>query len=89
MRILHDEKLNQGISTVFKWVKGVFCMLWSEVREMYPDQYVVLQALSYHTEEDKKIMDEVVLIKTIDSLREATRELVRSSGDWFVYHTTK
>ncbi len=64
-------------------------MLWSEVREVYPDQYVVLQALSYHIEKDKKIIDEVAVIKTIDSPREATRELVRSSGDRFVYHTAK
>lgn len=64
-------------------------MLWSEVREVYPDQYVVLQALSYHIEENKKIIDEVAVIKTIDTARDATRELVRSSGDRFVYHTAK
>ncbi|MBP1931468.1 hypothetical protein [Ammoniphilus resinae] len=64
-------------------------MLWSEVREVYPDQYVVLQALSFHIKDNKKVVDEVAVIKTIDSARDATRELVRSSGDRFVYHTSK
>jgi hypothetical protein len=62
-------------------------MLWSEVREVYPNQYVVLEALSYHIEENKEMIEEVAVIKTIDTARDAT--IVQTSGDRFVYHTSK
>lgn len=64
-------------------------MKWEEVRELYPNNYVKLKELKSHIIGDKKYVDEIALIKVIDDPKEATKELVRSKGDVFVYHTKK
>ena len=40
-------------------------MKWDEVRKLYPDQYVLLEELETHIEEDKKYVDEVAIIRAI------------------------
>lgn len=62
-------------------------MKWQEVREIYPDQYVLLSILDSHLVDSRKIVDEVALIRPIDSAQEATSELLRSKGNTVVYHT--
>ena len=62
-------------------------MLWEEVRHLYPNQFVLVQALTSRIEKDKKYVDEVAFIRAIPDEKEATRTLVRSKGDTFVYHT--
>lgn len=62
-------------------------MKWNEVRKLCPDTYVVLEELDSHIIDNKKYVDEVALVKTIEDSKEATRELVRSKGKQFVYHT--
>ena len=64
-------------------------MLWQQVRETYPEQYVLVQALKYHTEDNRKYVEEVAIIKPIKDAQEATRELLHAKGDHFVYHTSK
>ena len=64
-------------------------MEWQEVRRLYPDQYVILEELESNIEENKKYVDKVAIIKSIDDPKEATRELVRSKGKKFVYHTAE
>ncbi|MCM3761999.1 hypothetical protein M3212_14580 [Alkalihalobacillus oceani] len=64
-------------------------MQWKEVRQLYPNQWVQLEALKAHVIEDKKIIDEVALIKPIKTDQEATTSLLNSSGDTFVFHTSK
>ena len=63
-------------------------VLWEEVHRLYPDQFVLVQALSSRIEKDKKYVDEVAFIRAIPDEKEATRVLVRSKGDTFVYHTS-
>lgn len=63
-------------------------MLWQEVRELYPDQFVQVQALNSRIENNKEYVDEVAFIRTIPDKIEATRILVKSKGDNFVYHTS-
>lgn len=64
-------------------------MKWQEVRRLYPNQYVVLEELESHIEGNKKYVEDVAIIKPIDDSKEATRELVRSKGKKFVYHTAE
>ncbi|GAX88439.1 hypothetical protein [Effusibacillus lacus] len=64
-------------------------MLWEEVRQLYPNQFVLVQALKSRVEENKKYVEEVAVIRPIPDEQEATRVLVRSKGDTFVYHTSK
>ncbi len=64
-------------------------MKWQEVRRLYPNQYVILEELESNIKENKKYIDDVAIIKSIDNPKEATRELVRSKGKKFVYHTAE
>ncbi|MDF2670878.1 MAG: hypothetical protein K0R67_3184 [Paenibacillus sp.] len=63
-------------------------MQWKEVRKIYPDQYVKLQILAFHTEGNTKYVDEVALIKAIQDPKEATKELLRSKDGIIVSHTS-
>lgn len=64
-------------------------MQWDEVRRLYPDKWVQLQAISSHIDRNKKVVEDVAVIRSIDNDREATKLLLKSSGDIFVYHTSK
>lgn len=63
-------------------------MQWEEVRKIYPDQYVKMQILTSHTEENTKYVDEVALIQAIQDPKEATQELLRSKEGTIVSHTS-
>lgn len=60
---------------------------WEEVQKIYPDQYVLLNILTSHIKGDKKYVDEVALIRSISSAKEATNELFHAKQGTFVYHT--
>ncbi|MDC3418343.1 hypothetical protein [Aquibacillus salsiterrae] len=62
-------------------------MKWSEVRRMYPNQYVKLNIIDFYLEGDKKIVTDVALINVIEDPKLATKELLKSKGDTIVYHT--
>ena len=62
-------------------------MKWDEVRHIYPNQYVKLNILDFHVEDNKKIVTDVALINTINDSKTATQELLKSKGDTIVYHT--
>lgn len=64
-------------------------MKWNEIREKYPNQFVLLKALKSHVDGDKKIVDDVALVKIIENSKEANELLIRSKGDTFVFHTSK
>lgn len=69
-------------------MKEVLNMKWEEVRTIYPNQFVKLQILDYHMVDNIKVVDDMAVIKAIADNREATKELVRSTGDVIVYHTS-
>lgn len=61
-------------------------MKWSEVRKIYPDQFVKLKVLSSHIENSQEFIEDVAIIRPIpDKL--ATKELLKSKGDELVFHT--
>jgi hypothetical protein len=62
-------------------------MKWEEIRKIYPNQYVLLEALEYHINGDKKYIDDMAVIKAFQDPKEATKTLVRCKGNNFVYHT--
>jgi hypothetical protein len=63
-------------------------MKWQEVRELFPDQFVLISILNYHEEGDKKIIDEVAPIRPIIN-EEANKEFFRAQSGSTVYHTSK
>lgn len=64
-------------------------MKWNEISEKYPNQFVLLKALKSHVDGDRKIVDDVALVKIIENSKEANELLIRSKGDTFVFHTSK
>lgn len=62
-------------------------MLWSEVRELYPNSWVVVTSEQSHIEDGKQYVDEVSVIRTLRSDRDAKKMLMQCSGETFVYHT--
>lgn len=62
-------------------------MRWSEVREFFPEQFVLVKALRSHIEGDSLHVDEMAVIRPIPDPLEATRELLKCKNDTFVYHT--
>ncbi|MBT2218299.1 hypothetical protein F3157_19735 [Virgibacillus dakarensis] len=61
-------------------------MKWSEVRELYPNQFVKLKVLSSHIENSQEFIEDIAVIKPV-SEKSATTELLNSIGDELVYHT--
>lgn len=62
-------------------------MLWSEVRELYPERWVMVTAVESRIENGKQYVDEVAVIRPLLDDRDAKKVLMQCSGDTFVYHT--
>jgi hypothetical protein len=63
-------------------------MKWEEVRNIYPNKFVLLRSLEAHIEENKKCIDDVAVIRVLDD-DEASGLLIKCKGDTFVFHTSK
>ncbi|WP_339836899.1 hypothetical protein [Paenibacillus sp. FSL R7-0272] len=62
-------------------------MKWQEVRELYPDQFVLVSILQFHEEDNKKVVDEVAPIRTV-SEQDANKEFFRVEPGNVVYHSS-
>ncbi|CAM4526618.1 hypothetical protein [Paenibacillus xylanexedens] len=62
-------------------------MKWQEVRELFPDQFVLVSIIHYHEEDNKKIVDEVAPIRTV-SEQDANKEFFQVEPGNIVYHTS-
>lgn len=62
-------------------------MKWEEVRSKYPNQWVKLNIIGSHMENDKKIIDDMEVIKPLLSDDEAGEELGRCKNGESIYHT--
>jgi hypothetical protein len=62
-------------------------MKWQEVRDLYPNQFVLLKILKYHTIENKRYIDDMAVVKAINDPKEATKLLTNGEADDLVYHT--
>jgi hypothetical protein len=63
-------------------------MKWNEVRNIYPDQFVKVEVLKSHVEEDKEFVDELAIIGPVKE-DDATKELLKSKDNILIYHTSK
>jgi hypothetical protein len=41
-------------------------MLWQEVRDTYPTQWVVLEAISAHNVDNKRIFEDISVVKAVE-----------------------
>ncbi len=39
-------------------------MRWAEVRNVYPEQWLVIEALEAHTENDLRLLDKIAVVET-------------------------
>ncbi|GAA0134926.1 hypothetical protein YSY43_17660 [Paenibacillus sp. YSY-4.3] len=62
-------------------------MKWQEVRELFPDQFVLVSILNYHEEGNKKVVDEVTPIRTVLD-EDANKEFFQVKPGNVVYHTS-
>ena len=61
-------------------------MKWSEVRERFPDQFVLVEEIASHIEGDRVLVDDVAVIRAILE-EEATKTLMECRDKMFVDHT--
>jgi phage/plasmid-associated DNA primase len=61
-------------------------MKWKEARELFPNQFLLVSILDYHYEGEKKIIDEVALVRPIKD-KDANKEFFNAKEGTMVYHT--
>jgi len=69
-------------------------MRWEEVRERFPDEWVVLEATKAYSKDGDRFIEEVVVIDKFDDSREAMRrcsELHRLNPprEYCFFHTSR
>ncbi|WP_053377275.1 hypothetical protein [Paenibacillus sp. FJAT-27812] len=62
-------------------------MKWKQVRELFPDQFVLISILDYTEQEDKKIVTEVAPIRAVPAL-DANKAFFSAEPGSIVYHTS-
>jgi len=62
-------------------------MKWQEVRELYPNQYVLLKVLKSRIQGNKEYIEDMEILRSLDDPKEATKELLSAKNDTIVYHT--
>lgn len=62
-------------------------MQWSEVREMFPDKFLLLEDLKSNIVNGKLHVEEVAVICPLKDGKEAMDELMKARDKVFVYHT--
>lgn len=62
-------------------------MKWQQVRELFPDQFVLLSILDYHEEDDKKIITQVAPVRAVPE-EDANKEFFSIEPGSIVYHTS-
>ncbi len=61
-------------------------MKWQQVRELFPDQFVLISILDYTEQEDKKIVTDATPVRAIPS-EEANKAFFNAVPGTIVYHT--
>ncbi len=69
-------------------------MRWSDVREKYPNQWLIVEALEAHTEGDRRLLDRIAVVETCPdgaSAMESYRRLhlEHPSREFYFVHTAR
>jgi hypothetical protein len=51
-------------------------MQWQEVRAHYPQQWLLLEAVKAHSEDDQRILDQLAVLDASNSRRTACKPLI-------------
>ncbi len=69
-------------------------MQWREIQEKYPDQWLIIEALTAHTEDTQRRLDQIAVIDTCEdgsAALQAYRELHRQypQREFYYVHTAR
>jgi hypothetical protein len=69
-------------------------MRWSDVREKYPDQWLIVEALEAHTEGDHRLLDRIAVVETCPDGTTAMQSYHRlhrqhPSREFYFVHTAR
>ena len=69
-------------------------MLWEQVRKAYPDKWVVIEAITAHSESNFRIVDDIAVIDSFDDSMDAFRrhhELNKQkpNRELYFFHTSR
>lgn len=67
-------------------------MKWDEARKIYPNKWLLFEAIEARSEDGKRIVDELSIINIYDNGKEALKEYAEKhrkdkSREMYVYHT--
>ena len=67
-------------------------MKWSEARKVYPNKWLLFEAMEAHSENGKRIVEELSIINAYDQGKDALKEYAEKhkkdkSREMYVYHT--
>ena len=69
-------------------------MQWTEIQRQYPARWLLLEALAAHTEGDRRVLDQLAVIKAFEDSQAALRgyaELHHAAPlrELYVFHTSR
>ena len=69
-------------------------MKWSEIRARYPEQWLLVEALSACSQEDKRVLDNLVVVDSFADSGAALRQYSRlhyetPNRELYVFHTSR
>jgi hypothetical protein len=69
-------------------------MKWSDIRQRYPGQWLLIEALSAHSAGDQRVLEELAVIDTFadsPAAWERYRQLHREAGnrEFYILHTDR
>lgn len=64
-------------------------MLWSDVRELFPNQFILMEDIKSYVADGQVHIKEVAVIRPLADGKEATRELRECKDNKFICHTSK
>jgi len=62
-------------------------MRWSEVRSLYPNQFVYVEDVNSRMEDGKLVVEEVAVIRALADSHEALDAMKTAKNRRFIYHT--
>ena len=62
-------------------------MMWSEVKKLYPNQFIKFKILESHEDDKYRYVDDVEVIKVIKNGNEAMKKFTKCKNDQLVYST--
>ncbi|MDU5949503.1 MAG: SDR family NAD(P)-dependent oxidoreductase [Paenibacillus macerans] len=78
--ILHAYELDRRLKKSGSSIASI-------ARTIFPNQYVLLEILDSHTEDNIQYVDDVAIVRAIQNPSEATKELLKCKNNNIVYHT--